>query len=213
MEPTLTSTITDKTIPIFILGMKNNKVSQYYEKLCIDNFKKFGYNNINHFEAIVPETMGNELTFESHRIYSSTNKREWDVVEKAIWYSHYSLWCKCLEMNETIIVAEHDCMMTKPFTDIVLEHGLFSFAATTRTSHSIAGVGYIITPKYAVKMIEKALKIVIKNPCDGFIHGLQIKRYPYGVLDKKFLHKQIFARHFIDPKVGTVKKTVGKIRK
>ena len=126
MEPTLTSTITDKTIPIFILGMKNNKVSQYYEKLCIDNFKKFGYNNLNHFEAIVPETMGNELTFESHRIYSSTNKREWDVVEKAIWYSHYSLWCKCLEMNETIIVAEHDCMMTKPFTDIVLEHGLFS---------------------------------------------------------------------------------------
>ena len=36
---------------------------------------------------------------------------------------------------------------------------------------------------------------------------------PYGVLNKKFLHKQIFARHFVDPRVGTVKKTVGKIRR
>ena len=213
MEQTLTSTIIDKTVPIYIIGMKNNEVSQWSEKQCIDNFKKFGYNNLIHFEAIVPKTMGDELTFAQYRHYSKEVKRTWDLVEHAIWYSHYYQWVKCVELDETIIVAEHDCMMTKEFTPFVLEHGLFSFAATTRTSHSIAGVGYIITPRYAIKMVERATTILIKNPCDGFIHGLQIKRYPYGVLDKKFLHKQIFARHFIDPKVGTVKKTVGKKRK
>ena len=41
MELTLTSTIIDKTVPIYIIGMKNNEVSQWYEKQCIDNFKKF----------------------------------------------------------------------------------------------------------------------------------------------------------------------------
>lgn len=213
MEPTLTSTITDKTVPIYIIGMKNNEVSQYYEKLCIDNFTKFGYNNLTHFEAIVPKTLGNELTFASHRYYSPTMKRNWDVVEKAIWYSHYYLWCKCVELDETIIVAEHDCMMTKSFTEFVLDHGLFSFAATTRTSHSIAGVGYIITPKYARRLTRHAESEEIKIPCDGFIHSFQHKRMKYGRFDSKFLHKQVFARHYINPKIGTVKKSVGKIRK
>ena len=213
MEPTLTSTITDKTVPIFILGMKNNEVSQYYEKQCIDNFTKFGYNNLTHFEAIVPETMGNELTFASHRHYNANRKRDWDVVEKAIWYSHYYLWCKCVELDETIIVAEHDCMMTKEFTPFVLEHGLFSFAATTKTSHSIAGVGYIITPRYARRLIRYAESQEIQTPCDGFIHSFQVKRMKYGRFDNKFLHKQVFARHFVDPKVGTVKATRGKKRK
>jgi GR25 family glycosyltransferase involved in LPS biosynthesis len=213
MELTLTSTIIDKTVPIFILGMKNNEVSQYYEKLCIDNFTKFGYNNLTHFEAIVPETMGDELTFASHRYYNLTRRRDWDIVEQAIWYSHYYLWCKCAELDETIIVAEHDCMMTKPFTEFVLDHGLFSFAATTRTSHSIAGVGYIITPKYARRLMRFAEKAEIKHPCDGFIHSFQSKRMPYGEFDNKFLHKQVFARHFVDPKVGTVKATRGKKRK
>ena len=213
MEPTLTSTITDKTVPIFILGMKNNEVSQYYEKQCIDNFTKFGYNNLTHFEAIVPETMGNELTFASHRHYNANRKRDWDVVEKAIWYSHYYLWCKCVELDETIIVAEHDCMMTKEFTPFVLEHGLFSFAATTKTSHSIAGVGYIITPRYARRLIRYAESQEIQTPCDGFIHSFQVKRMKYGRFDNKFLHKQVFARHYVNPKIGTVKKTVGKKRR
>jgi len=213
MELTLTSTITDKTVPIFILGIKNNEVSQWYEEQCIDNFKKFGYNNLTHFEAIVPETMGNELTFASHRHYNANRKRDWDVVEKAIWYSHYYLWCKCVELDETIIVAEHDCMMTKEFTPFVLEHGLFSFAATTKTSHSIAGVGYIITPKYARRLIRHALSNELVMPCDGFIHSFQIKRMKYGKFDNKFLHKQVFARHYVNPKIGTVKKSVGKKRR
>jgi len=213
MELTLTSTITDKTVPIFILGMNNNVVSQWYEEQCIDNFKKFGYNNLTHFEAIVPETMGNELTFASHRHYNANRKRDWDVVEKAIWYSHYYLWCKCVELDETIIVAEHDCMMTKEFTPFVLEHGLFSFAATTKTSNSIAGVGYIITPRYARRLIRHAESQEIQTPCDGFIHSFQIKRMKYGKFDNKFLHKQVFARHYVNPKIGTVKKTVGKKRR
>jgi len=210
MEQTLTSTITDKTVPIYIIGMKNNEVSQYYEKQCIDNFTKFGYNNLNHFEAIVPETLGNELIFAPHRHYSPTKFRDWDVVEKAIWYSHYYQWCKCIELGETIIVAEHDCMLTREFTSDVLDHGLYSFAATTRTSHSIAGVGYIITPKYAQKLKDKSEERDIVTPVDGFIHHFQRKRMPYGEFDTDFKRKHVFARHFVNQRVGTVKKTVGK---
>ena len=117
---------------------------------------------------------------------------------------------KCIELNETIIVAEHDCMMTKEFTPLVTEHGLFSFAATTRTAHSIAGVGYIITPPYAKRMVKRATTISIKSPCDGFIHSYQLKRMKYRELSNKFLHKQVFARHYVNPKIGTVKKSVGK---
>ena len=213
MEPTLTSTIIDKTVPFFIIGMKNNEVSQYYEKQCIDNLTKFGYNNLTHFEAIVPETMGDELSFLPYRYYNMTRKREWDIVEKAIWYSHFYQWVKCAELDETIVVVEHDCLMTKEFTPFVLDHGLFSFAATTRTSHSIAGVGYIITPKYARRLIRQAEEKEIFVPCDGFIHSFQNKRMPYGEFDNRFLHKQVFARHYVNPKIGTVKKTVGKNRK
>ena len=36
---------------------------------------------------------------------------------------------------------------------------------------------------------------------------------PYGEFDNKFLHKHVFARHYINPKIGTVKKTRGKKRK
>lgn len=35
--------------------------------------------------------------------------------EIACFYSHYSLWCHCILMNEPIIILEHDAIILKPY--------------------------------------------------------------------------------------------------
>lgn len=202
--------IIDKNIPILTISISDNTLSQHYKNLSNESFKRFGYNNHMHIEG--PTKFSNELKFEESRRYRNGSSRDWLESEKCIWLAHFRAWERVCALGKVCIVKEHDCIMTRPF-DTDIDHPLFSFVATTKTpAHSAAAVGYIINPTYAKKLVDVANDIEIYAPVDGIIH----KEEPwvnYGILDKDYVRKHVYARHFIDSSLGAVKVPIKEKRK
>jgi GR25 family glycosyltransferase involved in LPS biosynthesis len=199
----------DKNIPIYTISISSSVKSQYYRKLSNESFYNKGYTNIIHHEATLPENMPSTLNFNEKRIYGGGSSRSWRPVEIAIWYSHLSAWQRVLDSNQPGIIVEQDCILIREIKSSITAFPLFSFACSTR-NHSLAAVGYYITPKAAHDMINKNVKII--TPVDGYIHSFQ-PWYPYGVLEKLWIKNNIFARHFINSSIGTDKDPIGKKRK
>lgn len=38
---------------------------------------------------------------------------EFTDTEKAVFYSHYNLWQKCVDLNQPMIIIEDDCVLTR----------------------------------------------------------------------------------------------------
>lgn len=199
----------DKNIPIYVISISNNEISQYYRKIADESFLKRGYSNLIHHEATLPDTIpeSNYLNFAENRIYTSKRKRNWNATEKAIWYSHTEAWKRIIESGQPSIIIEHDCILTKKISKSITKFPLFSFACSTR-NHSLAAVGYYIKPDRANSMLNDILTQEIIIPVDGFIHSKE-PWYPYGVLEKDWIKNNIFARHFIHSQVGTNKERIG----
>jgi hypothetical protein len=175
--------IIDKNIPILTISISDNALSQHYKNLSNRSFEKFGYKNHIHVEG--PTKFSDELTFRSKRVYRSGRERDWRESEKCIWVAHFNAWQRVCDLDEVCIVKEHDCIMTRPFSESIY-HPLFSFAATTKTpAHSCAAVGYIINPTYAKRLINISNDYNIHAPVDGIIHGEE-PWVSYGVLDKDY---------------------------
>lgn len=117
---------------------------------------------VNHFEAVTPDTMDDYLIFDVKR----RNKREHNPIveftptEKAIWYSHYSLWEKCLVSDKPFVIIESDVI---PIGDFPLEWEVEYMKYFCRSSSPdrysttikyTPAAGYIITPKGASRLIE-----------------------------------------------------------
>ena len=199
----------DKNIPIYVISISGNEISQYYRKIADESFLKKGFTNLIHHEATLPNTIPepNYLNFAENRIYTSKRRRIWNVTEKAIWYSHTEAWKRIIESGQPSIIIEHDCILTKEISNSITEFPLFSFACSTR-NHSLAAVGYYIKPDCASDMLNEILLKKIVVPVDGFIH-LKEPWYPYGILEREWIKNKIFARHFIHSNVGTNKRRIG----
>lgn len=198
----------DKSIPIYQIAISNDNISEYYKSLSIESFNKFGYYNIIHYEAIVPDTIpSGPLEFTEKRIYTPKRQREWKEVEKAIWYSHFLLWQKIGKLKTPVIVIEQDCILKKEISSHITKRPIFSFACSMN-SHSLAAVGYYITPLAANRMIYRCLSRPNSCPVDGFIHARQ-PWYPMGILDKQWRDNNVFARHCVNTELGSNKGIIG----
>jgi GR25 family glycosyltransferase involved in LPS biosynthesis len=199
----------DKNIPIYVISISNNEISQFYRKITDESFLKRGYSNLIHHEATLSSTIPepNYLNFSNKRVYSSKKERNWRDTEKAIWYSHTEGWKKVIESGIPGIIIEHDCVLIRKIPKSITKFPLFSFACSTR-NHSLAAVGYYIKPERASTMLNEVLNQEIKLPVDGFIHSKE-PWYPYGILEKEWIKNNIFARHFINSKIGTNKERIG----
>lgn len=84
---------------------------QEYTKTWIDQ----GF-DVETVEATVPDTMPNNLKFglKKKRIYGQKTS-EFSDTEKAVCYSHYLLWKRCIEQNYPAIIIEHDTELILPF--------------------------------------------------------------------------------------------------
>lgn len=131
---------------------------------CKQGWESQGF-DVNHFEAITPTTMSDYLRF----THKDRNNPENDLVdftptEKAIWYSHVSLWQKSFRENKNFIIIEHDVV---PTANIPLEWDVYRmkyFCVTnikgrynTWEQEMTPAGGYVLHPDGAKFMLDRVL--------------------------------------------------------
>ena len=90
----------------FLITLSNNKDSVKSTKKVLESAKKVGYSEkIELFEGILPNEWKKYLPFEN---FFHTYPRPDNV--GACFASHYLLWKKCVELNEPILILEHDAL-------------------------------------------------------------------------------------------------------
>jgi GR25 family glycosyltransferase involved in LPS biosynthesis len=161
---------------VWMIAISGNSISMHYRNLVVDSWRNFGH-TVNHFEAVTPE----DLKLEQYQLLpikkkhsNRTNKSvEFTETEIAVWYSHYYTWKLCFEMDEPIIVAEHDIQLLKEIDSEVYNYNIACLAHVLRKNKivQLGGGSYYITPKGAKELLRiRHDKAIIKNS-DAWIHN------------------------------------------
>jgi hypothetical protein len=150
--------------------MTKHPVSEMYSRITIPTWTKSGY-KIKRFEAVTPKDLytKHKLTFGTK---TAGKKREFTATEKAVWYSHFELWCKCIQEGP-LIVLEHDSKLVKPLPDLSQEgYKFLSFIDRDwggKGTHMAPGSGYYITPPVAERLVSRAVYSPISQNSDGHL--------------------------------------------
>lgn len=157
-----------------MISISGNPISMYYRNYVMDSWTSKGY-IVNHFEAVTPDDLSNYNFLKIKRKHSNRTKTTVDFTETeiAVWYSHFSTWKLCYDMNKPIIVIEHDIKLLKDIDEEVYNYPIACLAHVVRKGVQVklGGGAYYITPKGAHELMKiKNHKEIVKNS-DAWIHN------------------------------------------
>ncbi len=167
----------------YVITIMDNEESKMVADRCI-RYSSWYDINIKHFPATTPKDDLNSL-FENeglsmdglNEVYSRT------LNCAAAFFSHYSLWKKCVEDNETYAIFEHDAVLNNRVPDVYFDYvmnighpsyGKWNTPPTlgvnklTSKRYFPGAHAYLVKPEGAKKLIEQA-KICAK-PTDVFMN-------------------------------------------
>lgn len=155
-----------------MIVIRDNPVSEYYASVTLPEWQKAGFDT-NIFDAHTPNNLPTEYKLNFTHLMTAkyvTNKLKKDhtPTEKACWYSHMSLWKKCIDLNRPILVLEHDCY---PFYPSLIDiHTELDFV-----TYDDGALGcYIMSPRLAKMSWDKF--VVNGDPVDigpyGYIYSI-----------------------------------------
>jgi len=167
----------------FVITIKDNPRSVESAERCIESGKKVGC-AIRMFNAVTPKD-DPEFLFLREGLPVDGMRENYSRFENcaAAFFSHYSLWKKCIQMNETFVIFEHDAVLhdkvpTVPFKYVMnIGHpsygkfntpSMFGVNPLTSKRYFPGAHAYMVTPMGAKKLIELAKKYA--KPTDVFIN-------------------------------------------
>ena len=147
----------------FVIALKDHPVSEKQLQDCLASAMKYQW-DVEVFWGVY----GNTLTDDSwSTIGVKPNMKK--VGEKGCWFSHYYLWAKCLELNEPIVVLEHDAIIQTNWRPLEINNALIKLHSHYRKDpnsikwkHPITGQwspsthAYCLTPNHAEILINAA---------------------------------------------------------
>lgn len=149
----------------FVIVLENHPISEQQYQDCLKSAVKHNW-KIERFSAFY----GSKLTvFDWKSIGVDCLITKSGV--KGCYMSHFKLWQHCLDINEPIIILEHDAIIQGQWPKINLETALLKLhnyyrdptshkrlnAVTGRWSHSAHA--YCISPEHAKILVDKAQEI------------------------------------------------------
>ena len=153
---------------IYMIVIDEHPISQMYSRITIPSWEKHGY-KVKTFNAVTPKDLYKKTKLE----FLKKNTREFTSTEKAVWYSHFELWCKCLVNKKPMVILEHDSKLIKKLPDLKKEgHKFLSFIKRDFGNggvHLAPGSGYYITPVIAERLISNAVCKPINVNSDGHL--------------------------------------------
>jgi glycosyl transferase family 25 len=180
----------------FVITIKNHEDSEKLSNRCVETGKNIGKVEVNVFEASSPKDKPFEVFKDMNisvgpKMYENSQRR---CIESqcACFLSHYRLWEKSLELNENILVLEHDSVFTGVIPDINFKYlvnlakpfygmkrykmpspGLQSY----RNNKLFGTHGYAISPAGAKRLIEHVKKHGVTAAVDNFLTFRWMEEY------------------------------------
>ena len=163
------------TYDIHMIVMSEHPISQMYSRITIPSWEKLNY-KVNLFEAVTPKDLYKKTKLDFAMKKSKGGVRPFTETEKAVWYSHFELWCLCATKRNPIVIIEHDSLLKKELPDFK-GHGYKLLSYMDRDFRPkgkaiAAGSGYYITPELAFRLIANAVSTEIDQNSDGFIGSI-----------------------------------------
>jgi len=167
----------------YVITIMDNEDSRMVAERCI-RYSSWYNVNIKNWPATTPKDDLDKLYADEglsmdglNEVYSRTANCA------AAFFSHYSLWKKCVEDNETFAIFEHDAVLNNKVPEVHFDYvmnighpsyGKWNTPSTlgvnklTSKRYFPGAHAYMVTPKGAKKLIEQA-KICAK-PTDVFMN-------------------------------------------
>ena len=156
-----------------MISMSGHPISEMYKREVLPSWKDY---DVTQYEAVTPR----DLIYKSKLEFGKKANREFTSTEKAVWYSHFELWCECITKGP-LIVIEHDSKLVNPLPNLSNEgYKLLSFIERDfkpKGKHIAPGSGYYITPPVAERLVARAVAKPITRNSDGHLGSkLNLKR-------------------------------------
>ena len=182
-------------IKAFVITIIDLNESFQSSEKTITSAKQFGFTSIERFPAYTPINSNITELFEENGLPSTdkflcTSPKKNNVM--ACFLSHLALWKKSIELNEPILILEHDAIFHLSFEDNtipqfngLLSIGRPSFGRFRVPAHKGVNIlsskqflpgahAYIIKPDAAKDLIKQAKRV--PKPVDVFLH---ISTFPW----------------------------------
>ena len=99
----------------FIITIKGHPLSEKESRECRESAKEFYKHDIEVFDAITPSRGYKDILGDRPNIFDNYPRP--DRVA-CCFASHYLLWKKCIELNEPILILEHDAVFISEFPNV-----------------------------------------------------------------------------------------------
>lgn len=145
----------------YIIGLPKNEISKKYMEISKEQiYSKLGVYPELHIGTL-PEEIDRSLEFTCRKTPTkkSNYSKKWSLSEKAIWFSHFSLWTK---IREPSWIFEHDIMFGD---DRPIPNKINADIATLSSMGNAAA--YFLTPLGAKILLSSTHPISIQ--VDGYI--------------------------------------------
>lgn len=154
----------------FVITLKDHEISLKQQKDCFDSAAIHDW-NVEIFWGVNGRTL-TEKDWERVQVKPITEK----MGQRGCWFSHFLLWQKCLELNEPIIVLEHDAVIQKKWEPLEIGDSLVKLHRHYRKdpmshkwNHPVTGRwspsthAYCLTPEHATILIQASRSIGCYN--------------------------------------------------
>jgi len=173
-----------------VITIQDNERSMQTARRCIKTGAKVNVEVIN-WKATTPEDDPEQIA-EDKGIPTEGFQEVYSRFERCLsaFLSHHSLWEHCVEINEDILILEHDAVFVAPPPIISYNRSLINFGKPSYGRHQQAyrlGLGdlvskqylpgahaYLVSPYAAMRLIETAQYEA--GPTDVWIHN---KRFDF----------------------------------
>lgn len=167
----------------FVITIKGHKGSEQVADRCIKTAARNGI-KVEKFYGVTPKDKPGRI-FEQEGLVSDYFAEKFSKAEsaQAAFLSHYNLWKKCIDMNEPIIIFEHDAVVVAPLPSPFYFNKVITFSKPSYGFHRtpvIIGTGalaqkqyfggahgYAVKPQGAIELVESA--VTNAGPTDVFL--------------------------------------------
>jgi GR25 family glycosyltransferase involved in LPS biosynthesis len=107
-------------IKAFIIRKSGDELSERLSTECVESAAKFGI-VAEKFDGVYAN---HDEIMAEHGVFCFPKMKEvkkQNLGFKGCFMSHYLLWKKCIELNEPIIIFEHDALMIRPLPENILD--------------------------------------------------------------------------------------------
>ena len=147
----------------FVIILKDHESSERYGNACLDSGKLHGW-DVERFDAVDGRTLTlSDLSKYGLFVNQGRNKVSKQFKRPGVlgcFLSHYTLWNKCIELNEPIGIFEQDSIMLDSpptnldFDDLLKLYGFDKMPREAAGEWYVYANAYIIKPAGARKLID-----------------------------------------------------------